>query len=151
MIRVHDHNAAAFLADLDAQVPQRDHTLALETNVEYAVYLQDRHGYFVFNVDHAAETVVSKLQEVLDAGLPLSDRNVALALDAAGYDEVDWMRSHTAEMRPPAVKPNGDVTGPRPAHPGKWADVTGILAGSLGHRVDDGELKGASQSDGGPG
>lgn len=142
MIRILDHNAQAFLADLAAQVPRSGHELQLETNVEYAEYLQDRHGYFVFNVDHAAETVVQKLREVIDAGLPLSDRNIVLALDAAGFEEVDWLRSHTAEMRPPAVKPNGDLTGPRPAHPGGWADITGQLANSYGHRVDGGPLKG---------
>ncbi|HSB55149.1 MAG TPA: hypothetical protein VLD58_12365 [Gemmatimonadales bacterium] len=47
-----------------------------------------------------------------------------------GIRAVETVKSLTAEMRPPARKPNGEWTGPRRAHPGHWADITGILVNS---------------------
>ncbi len=54
------------------------------------------------------------------------------ALDATGFEVVDVARSLTAQMRPP-VRPG---EGPRAAHPGGWADVTGVTAGSMRHTVE---------------
>jgi hypothetical protein len=51
------------------------------------------------------------------------DKLTAIA-EMVGVETVAFLRSHTAEMRPPARR-----GGPRrPAHPGHWADVTGQLA-----------------------
>jgi hypothetical protein len=54
-----------------------------------------------------------------------------MVLDAAGIDTVAFLRSLTEEMRPPVRSSEG----PRPAHPGHWADVTGNLAGAYDARV----------------
>lgn len=51
------------------------------------------------------------------------------SLDAAGNEAVDFARSKTANMRPPVKKGQG----PRQAHPGGWADVSGNLAGAYKH------------------
>ena len=59
-----------------------------------------------------------------------------------GRKTVDYLRSYTDEMRPPAYLPfrkrkKGKIikTGPRQAHPGHWADVTNNLKNAHGHEV----------------
>lgn len=57
-------------------------------------------------------------------------RGAALtALDKTGMEAIDYARSETAKMQPPAKKGEG----PRPAHPGGWADISGITAASMKH------------------
>lgn len=48
-----------------------------------------------------------------------------------GFKTVDYLRSYTDELRPPAKV--GD--GPRFAHPGHWGDVTNNLKNAHGHEV----------------
>lgn len=59
-----------------------------------------------------------------------------MVVEAIGPEVVAYLRSHTSEMRPPARIPSTRTrTGPRPAHPGHWADVTGQLAASYASDV----------------
>lgn len=127
-----DSDADAFLESLEGLAPQDVHTLDVLTAVDYATYLHDRLGYFVISEEHLVETVDRVLAEVEAQGGKMDDRTVRQALDAAGLQEVDWLRSKTDQMRPPA-KAGGPM---RPAHPGGWADVKGLLANSLEHAVD---------------
>ena len=54
-----------------------------------------------------------------------------MVLDSAGIDTVAFLRSLTTEMRPPVRSSEG----PRQAHPGHWADITGNLAGAYDARA----------------
>lgn len=63
-------------------------------------------------------------------------------LESVGWDTISHLRSHVGGTRPPIgartvkgasgeytyVPPRGRAEGPRPAHPGGWADVTTNLA-----------------------
>lgn len=55
-----------------------------------------------------------------------------LLLDMVGRQTVDYLRSLTGEMRPPARRGGAN----RQAHPGHWADVTGQLANSYEYDVE---------------
>lgn len=57
-----------------------------------------------------------------------------LLLEMAGAETVAYLRSLTDRMQPPVRK----AEGPRPAHPGNWADITGDLARGYGYTVDKG-------------
>lgn len=56
---------------------------------------------------------------------------IRLVLEAIGVETIAYLRSLTAELRPPVHRggPN------RHAHPGHWADVTGNLANAYGYAV----------------
>lgn len=58
--------------------------------------------------------------------------NLLLLLDAVGLQVIAYLRSLTNVMRPPVRSGEG----PRPAHPGGWADVTSQLANSYGYEVN---------------
>ena len=60
-------------------------------------------------------------------------RNARLAADYAGAEAINWLRSETGAMQPPAKRGEQE----RAAHPGLWADVTGNLAGSYFYEVRD--------------
>lgn len=55
-----------------------------------------------------------------------------LLLEAAGAETISYLRSLTAEMQPPVRRSEG----PRAAHPGHWADITGDLARGYGYAVE---------------
>lgn len=113
------------------------HTLTMRNTAEHAPYLQDRHGYYVFNPEHAADTVRQWLEEVRDAGIPFTNATITQALDGAGYDETNFLLSFTGRMRPPVKAGEG----PRKARQGGWSDVTGTLSNSFSHRVTGGPWK----------
>ncbi len=52
-------------------------------------------------------------------------------LESVGSEVIAYLRSLTGETRPPARSGGVD----RKAHPGGWADVTGMLANSYGFEV----------------
>jgi hypothetical protein len=69
----------------------------------------------------------------------LSDRTVyepllalELALDLVGHEVVTYLKSYTAELRPPASGQGSS----RAAHPGHWADITGDLRNKYGYKVE---------------
>lgn len=57
----------------------------------------------------------------------------AMMLEQVGWETISYLRSLTKVMRP-AVRSGENL---RPAHPGGWADVTGILANSYWFEVQD--------------
>jgi len=118
---------------IESNTPTREHVLEEQNVMEYAEELHDRAGYYVFNKRHALDTVRKWLKKVVDAGMPLGDKNIKNALDAAGHEDIDFLRSYLLQgWRPPAVKGEGK----RRRHPGKWADIKGHLKNAFRHRVD---------------
>lgn len=119
----------------EANVPRRaEHELKLINVMEYAQYLQDRHGYWIFNDQLTLSLVIAWLERTIFSGIPLNDAAIALALNSAGDDIIDVLTSVTGQMRPPVKA--GD--GMRAAYPGGWADVTGNLANAYIHVVNGG-------------
>lgn len=60
-----------------------------------------------------------------------TQQKIALVAEAMALEVVAYLRSLTAETRPPAKAGEGW----RYAHPGHWADITGQLANSYDHYV----------------
>ena len=58
-------------------------------------------------------------------------RKANLALQTIGIETVAYLRSLTTKLQPPAKKGEG----PRPAHPGGWADISTTLVNSYGYEV----------------
>ena len=54
-----------------------------------------------------------------------------LVLETVGIEVTDYLKSLTPNLRPPVRKSEGW----RQAHPGGWADVTGVLAASYSWEV----------------
>jgi hypothetical protein len=59
------------------------------------------------------------------------EEKARLVLEAVGVEVIAYLKSITDERRPPA---RGGLA-ERFAHPGHWADVTGILANSYGWEI----------------
>ncbi|HYG68885.1 MAG TPA: hypothetical protein VD838_14555 [Anaeromyxobacteraceae bacterium] len=137
-----DGNAEAFVSDIEAAVPAaRVFAVELGNALDYAILLQERRGFFVISDEHLVETVAAFLGRLASSDGPITDEDVEAALLAAADDEVAFLQAFTAEMRPPARLPSGGTSGPRPAHPGHWGDVTRALAGGFHARVGNGPTK----------
>lgn len=130
----YDDNLGDFLREIDAMMPKQDHTLKLQNNMDYSVHLQNRAGFYVFNDAKLRQDVVDWLEKMIQAGLPLNDANLRKALDAAGYQYIDFLRTLTSKMRPPVKLGEGM----RRAYPGGWSDVSGALALAFQHSIDGG-------------
>lgn len=107
------------------------HVLLIRNTAEYAVYLHRLVGYWVMN-DEKADKIVDEWMEKTKDQVPLTERNVERALEAAGYAIIDYYRSLTSNTVPGLRK--GEK--PRFTHPGAWADRSGILATSYRFRVN---------------
>jgi len=112
-----DRAALAALDALQAKVQAFAWTYLVEVRnrTEYAFHVQNRDGLYIFDDVHLREGVVENLRAVLDAGDLPTARQMVLALEKAGADEVAHLRSLTA------------VDGAM-RHPGGWQDRTGQLA-----------------------
>lgn len=131
-------NMDDYLDDIGGQMPSRSvHVLTLANVMEYAEHLQNKAGYFVFNMSHLQQTLGQWLQRLVASQQMMTDENVEHVLDATGFEEVNFLRSYTSTMRPPVKPGEGD----RRAHPGGWSDVTGNLAGAYTHQVNDGHVR----------
>lgn len=65
--------------------------------------------------------------------LAITEREkIRLVLESAGVETIAYLKSITEQRRPPA---RGGLA-QRFAHPGHWADITGILANSYGWSVE---------------
>lgn len=128
----YDDNLKEVDAWYAANEPASIHTLEFSNVAEYAEYLNDRLGFYVANDSKALQVVNTWLRKVVDAGLPINILNLRNALDASGYSYIGFLQSLTSEMRPPVKRGEG----PRRAHPGHWATITGQLKASYHHQVD---------------
>lgn len=84
--------------------------IEFSNSMEYAVYLNAKEGYFVFNPEHALKTIIDTINATISAGLPMTYDNVALSLEASGWKELNWLRSYIGE-----------------AHVGNWKDRSFLL------------------------
>ena len=125
-------NLDDYLDDLARETPKRKQIVMwLDNESDHAIYLQDRNGYYVVDDAHLMQSVDRVLEaEVTKPVLP-AVTDIERSFDEMMEDEVGFLQSFTAEMRPPLRKGQP----PRPAHPGHWADVTGDLASSFKTRV----------------
>ena len=108
--------------------------LTLENNMEYASYLQNKKGFYVFSPTVSVDFVNRALRETGKV-LPLTAVNVSRALEYAGFNLVAFLRTLTTKLRPPAKLGEGM----RQAHPGGWADITGNLNAAYRFRVNRGQ------------
>lgn len=117
---------------IDTLTEKKRHELTIVNAMQYAVYLQDRHGYYVFNNKQLLEYASKHFGLMVKAGIPATDTNIKRALEAAATEYINFLRSTTHEMRPPARTGEGL----RAAHPGGWADITGNLNRAYWFMVD---------------
>jgi len=125
-------NISDFIGEIDGMMPKGNHTLDLANNMEYAETVHNKRGLYLFNDAKLREGVVKWLKEVIQADLPLNDRNIVLALDGVRYEYIGHLQSLTAKMRPPVKAGEG----PRKTHPGGWSDVSGQLANAFQSKID---------------
>lgn len=78
------------------------------------------------------EARLEGLTEMLERVKGDTLKRVQRTMQVVGVETVTYLRSLTKTMRPP-VRPG---EGPRRAHPGGWADVTGNLANAYEWEVD---------------
>ncbi|HMB77133.1 MAG TPA: hypothetical protein VKN76_12085 [Kiloniellaceae bacterium] len=132
-------NIAQVLRGFDDLIKGKgEQSLTIDNNMEYASYLQNKQGYYVISGPVSLRFVQEGLRETQRV-LPLTQRNVSLTLEKAGFDLVAYYRSLASELRPPVRAGEGY----RKAHPGHWADITGNLASSYRFRVNKAGLSGA--------
>lgn len=138
---IRDDGAAEFLGELDGLVPQAgSFALAFGNAVDYAVFLQDRHGYFVIDDAHLLETVTAFLARLVESEGALTDEAVERALMDAAEEEVAYLTDFIGRMRPPL---GGAASGEphRPARQGGWADRTTDLVNGFYARVGGGPVR----------
>lgn len=128
MITVQDHNAQAFLEDLDelAGIGSGSFIVELGNAMDYALYLHERAGYSVINEQEWLETVTEFLAAHLAQGRPLTERAIAASLAEATEDTVRYFQQFVGAFQPPLTEGGP----PRPKHAGglNWADRTTRLA-----------------------
>jgi hypothetical protein len=129
------------LSSIRGELPSETHELTLANVMEYAVYLHDMKGFFVFNDGMLRKVVVEKLKGLDE---PFTDEAIEGALQTAAAEYVNWLVDLIAAFRPPlrpSEAPPGVPPGqPRKARQGRWADRTGNLAAHYKSQVDDGEV-----------
>lgn len=137
-LAIDDVGAAEFLAETEALVPKsRRFALDLGNAVRYAVYLQNRHGYFVISDEHLVETVGRFLARIIERDGGLTDAAIEDALMEAAAEEVAYLTTFISEMRPPLAE--GEPS--RPARRGRWADRTTDLVNGFYARVGNGPVR----------
>ena len=130
-------NLSAVLASYEHLFPATGHVLTVANVMEYARYLNDRQGYFVFNNAKLLEIARENIRELMESDAELSDQNIVNALDKAGFEYVNWLLNLSGGVQPPYRAGEG----PRQATRGGWATITGNLRASFRHRVDEGKIR----------
>ena len=118
---------------IDTLTEKKRHELTVVNAMEYALYLQNRHGMYVFNNAEMLRFARKHFEILTKSGVPATDEAIQRTLEAAAIEYINYLRSTTHELRPPAKKGEGL----RAAHPGGWADITGNLNRAYWFLVDD--------------
>jgi hypothetical protein len=140
MIGEVETNADDVLLD---EISEEEHTLTVANVMEYAVYLHDAEGYYVFNDEQLQRISTQKLRG-LD-GEP-TDEKIEGALQTAAAEYVNWLldldnSEGTQPPLTPSEAPRGVEPGePRQARRGGWADRTHNLAAGYKSQVNDGPV-----------
>ena len=121
------------LSSLRDELPEEGHTLVVGNVMEYAVWLHDREGYYVFNPEKLVEIVRGNLEQVLESGVEFKSDTVELALEKAGFEYVNWLLELEGGTQPPIRSGEGA----RQATRGGWATITGNLASAFKVKVND--------------
>ena len=124
-------NSFAEYDDMLGSMAHGTHTLELVNTREYARYVHDRDGLYVFNDTHAVRELTDTMEEVERFG-PMTQERVEMGLEATAIREINFLQSVTNEFAAP-VNPG---EGPRAKHPGNWADDTGQLNRSYTFEVN---------------
>ena len=133
-IRVRDRGAVEYMRSLARMVPEeKRHSLTVKNGMDYAETLHNREGYYVFNDDKMLEIVTDWLEELVESDAEL---DVAMALDGAGFEYVNFLRSYVPGTNPPVRESEGV----RQPHPGGWSDITNNLRNAYRHRVNRGNF-----------
>ena len=125
------------LDDYEGVKPTQEHEITWANVMEYAIWLQQTQGYFVFSPTEAAKEVRRQLSRLLQTGRPMTDETIVLALEAAGFMHLNWLLEKTGGTRPPVKAGEGR----RQARQGGWSDVTGNLANAYKFRINGGALR----------
>ncbi len=126
-------NFGEALSSLQAELPTQTHVLTVANVMEYARYLHDKEGFYVFNDQQLARIVREKLNGISGG---FTDEAIEGALQTAAAEYVNWLLEQSGATRPP-LRANGTR---RRARKGGWADVTGNLAAHYKSQVNDGEI-----------
>ncbi len=133
-------NADFVFAKLRALSKPQVHTFTLLNNKEYAGAVHDIEGISVFNVDVTKDFIRLSIEEMMSKGIPPTKRNIERALEAAGWEIMDWHRSYIDEVAPPLRAGGPD----RPKHPTGFADVSHNLKNAFRFRVNNRAEDGSS-------
>lgn len=139
-------NLDSAMDSLWEDLPSEGQTVTWANVMEYARALHVRDGYFVLNPKEAAAEVRRQLSKAQAAGKTLDEETISHALDAAGFEHINWLLEKIEETQPP-VNAEDD---PRQARQGSWSDVTGMLAHGYKHKVNDGEVESHDRPEGPP-
>lgn len=135
MAASYESNIDDVIAQLD-ELEFEDHTLKVANVMEYAVYLHDMEGYYVFN-DRALKKIIAQKWIGLDAEERATDEGITSVLDTAATEYVNWLTDFIGESQPPLAGEEST----RPARRGHWADRTRNLANHFKSQVDEGPIR----------
>ena len=106
----------------------------VSNNARQAVAIHLRSGFYLFNDERLFKLVKREIRNLENLGITLHKRHLENAVRRGIIKYVNWLRSTTGTA-PPFRKGSG----PRRAHPGKWADITGLLNNSYRFRINQGK------------
>ena len=114
---------------------QRITTATVSNTAKHAVALDSKRGYFVVSNEMLYKYVHAELRRLKTQFGPgfASTWMVYRAIQSGILVYIAWLRS-TVGQKPP----KRGMSGPRPMHPGRWADITGQLNSSWRYRIDNG-------------
>ncbi len=131
-------NISGVLAALVDTGPDESHTLTVANVMEYAVYLHEMKGFFVFNDEQLARIIREKFKAIDEKeDGAISDELIEGALETAAAEYINWLLEQTGATRPP-IRADGPR---RAARKGHWADRTGNLAAHYKSQIDDGPVR----------
>ena len=132
----------AVAAQLQRMGQGKLHRIAVRNNAEYAEHLNKIEGIDVINREKCAQIIQKHLRAMIAAGRQPTPENIELALEAAGWEILDWHRGYTRELAPP-LKKGAPM---RPKHPAGFADDTHIAMRSYAFEVNGSGEKGSEVS-----
>ena len=103
---------------------RKTYRLTESNTAEYAVYLHHMEGYYVFNPREAVKRVRKWIIKAVRVH-GHTRRSLMQALEAAGLEDINFLRSVTSQIS--TVPYRGET---RRTHPGNWADRRSFLVKS---------------------
>lgn len=110
----------------------KTNVLTIQNLTPYAIYLQEKIGYYVIDLQRAGQIVDETVKAFLRLDIPITKTTLENALEEAAEIIVKDLQRFTGRLKPPVKAGNAE----RPAHPGSWADITTKLASSYTTKVN---------------